>query len=66
MSWTKLVRAGVLMAVGLVLPLLPWAARNWRTLHEVQFLTPRYLQMPDDFSPRRVQRVDGHVAVAVQ
>jgi len=48
----SLVRAGVLMAVGLLLPLLPWAARNYRSLHEVQFLTPRYLQMPDDFSPR--------------
>ena len=51
-NWTKLARAGVLLALGLVLPLLPWAARNWRSLHEVQFLTPRYLQMPDDFSPR--------------
>jgi Dolichyl-phosphate-mannose-protein mannosyltransferase len=51
-NWTKLARAGVLMAVGLILPLLPWAARNWRSLHEVQFLTRRYLQMPDDFSPR--------------
>src|SRR5579862_1601207 len=50
--WLNLVRAGVLMAVGLLLPLLPWAARNYRSLHEVQFLTPRYLQMPDDFSPR--------------
>jgi len=51
-NWIKFVRAGVLMGVGLLLPLLPWAARNWRSLHEVQFLTPRYLQMPDDFSPR--------------
>jgi hypothetical protein len=51
-DWPKLARAGVLMAVGLLLPLVPWAARNWRSLHEVQFLTPRYLQMPDDFSPR--------------
>jgi len=51
-NWKKLARAGVLLAVGLLLPLLPWAARNWRSLHEVQFLTPRYLQMPDDFSPR--------------
>jgi hypothetical protein len=50
-NWSKLARAGVLMGVGLVLPLLPWAARNWRTFHEVQFLTPRYLQMPDDFAP---------------
>jgi 4-amino-4-deoxy-L-arabinose transferase-like glycosyltransferase len=51
-NWMKLARAGVLMAVGLVLPLAPWAARNLRTLHEVQFLTPRYIQMPDDFAPR--------------
>src|SRR5277367_2512847 len=51
LNWIKLTRAVVLMGVGLVLPLLPWAARNWRALHEVQFLTPRYLQMPDDFAP---------------
>lgn len=50
-DWAKLARAAVLLGVGLVLPLLPWAARNWRTLHEVQFLAPRYLQMPDDFAP---------------
>jgi hypothetical protein len=50
-NWMKLARAGVLMGVGLLLPLLPWAARNWRTLHHVQFLTPRYIQMPDDFAP---------------
>jgi 4-amino-4-deoxy-L-arabinose transferase-like glycosyltransferase len=50
-NWAKLARAGLLMGVGLVLPLVPWAARNYRTLHEVQFLTPRYMQMPDDFAP---------------
>jgi dolichyl-phosphate-mannose-protein mannosyltransferase len=50
-NWMKLARAGVLLGVGLVLPLAPWAARNWHTLHEVQFLTPRYAQMPDDFAP---------------
>jgi hypothetical protein len=52
LDWAKLVRASGLLALGLVMPLLPWAARNLRSLHEVQFLTPRYLQMPDDFSPR--------------
>jgi hypothetical protein len=51
-NWMKLARAGLLMGVGLLLPLAPWAARNWRTLHEVQFLGPRYAQMPDDFAPR--------------
>jgi hypothetical protein len=50
-NWMNLARAGVLMAVGLLLPLLPWAARNRHTLHETQFLAPRYLQMPDDFAP---------------
>jgi len=51
-NWMKLARAGLLMGVGLLLPLAPWAARNWRTLHEIQFLGPRYAQMPDDFAPR--------------
>lgn len=52
---TKIVticRAGLLMLVGLLLPLLPWAARNWRTLHESQFLSPRYSQLPDEYVSR--------------
>ena len=51
-DWMKLARAGVLMAAGLLLPLLPWAARNSRTLHEVQFLSPRYGQLPGEVVPR--------------
>jgi hypothetical protein len=47
----KLVEAAVLMGMGLLLPLAPWAARNWRTLHEVQFLAPRYLAQPGDYVP---------------
>ncbi len=47
-DWGKLVRAGVLLFIGLLLPLLPWAARNWRTLHEVRFLAPRYAEMPGE------------------
>lgn len=50
-DWPKLVRAGLLMALGLVLPLLPWAARNWQTLHEVQFLAPRYSELPGEYTP---------------
>ena len=50
-DWTKLARSAALMAAGLLLPLLPWAARNWRTLHEVQFLAPRYSQLPGEFTP---------------
>jgi hypothetical protein len=50
-DWAKLVRAGALMAAGLAMPLVPWAARNWRTLHEVQFLAPRYSTLPGEFAP---------------
>ena len=51
LDWPKLIRGGALMAVGLLLPLLPWAARNWRTLHEVQFLAPHYSELPGEFTP---------------
>jgi 4-amino-4-deoxy-L-arabinose transferase-like glycosyltransferase len=50
-NWPKLLRAGLLLAVGLVLPLIPWAARNWRTLHDVQFLAPRYSELPGEYTP---------------
>jgi len=50
-DWAKLARTSVLMGVGLVLPLLPWAARNWRTLHEAQFLAPGYANLPGEFVP---------------
>lgn len=51
-DWPKLVRAGALLFLGLLLPLLPWAARNWFTLHRVQFLATRYAQLPGEFVPR--------------
>ncbi len=51
-DWGKLARAGVLMGVGVLLPLVPWAARNWRTLHDVQFLAPRYSELPGEYTPR--------------
>jgi 4-amino-4-deoxy-L-arabinose transferase-like glycosyltransferase len=47
---SKPLRAGTLMALGLLLPLLPWAARNGRTLHKVQFLSPRYSELPGEFT----------------
>jgi hypothetical protein len=45
-------RAAVLMGLGCLLPLLPWAARNAVTLHEVQFLNPRYNELPGEFVSR--------------
>ncbi|HXX45804.1 MAG TPA: glycosyltransferase family 39 protein [Candidatus Acidoferrales bacterium] len=50
-DWLRLARAGVLMAMGLLLPLAPWAARNWRSLHEIQFLSPRYANLPSELVP---------------
>ena len=50
-DWHRLIRAGGLLAAGLLLPLLPWAARNWNTLHEVQFLAPHYSELPGEFAP---------------
>jgi hypothetical protein len=51
-DWSKLIRVTALMAAGLALPLLPWAARNWRVLHEAQFLAPRYAEMPGEYVPK--------------
>lgn len=51
-DWGRLARAGLAAAVGLMLPLAPWAARNWVRFHEVQFLAPRYAQSPGEFVPR--------------
>ena len=51
-DWGNLVRVGALTAAGLVLPLAPWAARNWAQFHQVQFLAPRYAASPDEYTPR--------------
>jgi len=50
-DWMRLIRAGALLAVGLLLPLVPWAARNWHTLHRVQFLAPRHAETGGEFVP---------------
>jgi 4-amino-4-deoxy-L-arabinose transferase-like glycosyltransferase len=51
LDWLKLLRAGLLLGFGVILPLVPWAARNWRTLHDVQFLAPRYSELPGEYTP---------------
>jgi len=51
-DWPNLALAGLTMAVGLLLPLVPWAARNAVTLGRVQFLAPRYAESNGDFIPR--------------
>lgn len=39
------------MAVAFLLPLAPWAARNFVMLHKMQILAPRYTTMPDEYAP---------------
>jgi hypothetical protein len=50
-DWRRLVRAAALMGFGVLLPLVPWAARNWVVLHKVQFLAPRYSELPGEYTP---------------
>jgi len=53
-NWPKLVLAGSWMAVGLLVPLTPWAVRNARTLGRAEFLSPRYAEAQGGFIPRGV------------
>jgi len=39
------------MAGAFLLPLLPWAARNLITLRKVQFIAPRYANLPGEYAP---------------
>lgn len=34
-----------------LVPLAPWAARNWRAFHVIQPLAPRYANAPDEYVP---------------
>jgi hypothetical protein len=50
-NWLKLTLAVSWMAVGLLLPLMPWAVRNARTMGRIEFLAPRYAETRGDFIP---------------
>jgi hypothetical protein len=47
----KMILSGVALAGAFLLPLAPWAARNFVTLREVQFISPRYATLPGEFAP---------------
>lgn len=51
-EWRKLILTASWMAVGLLLPLTPWAMRNARTMGRIEFLAPRYAETEGDFIPR--------------
>ena len=39
------------MAAIFLIPLLPWAARNLITLKKVEFIAPRYVNLPGEYAP---------------
>lgn len=43
-----ILRAGLLLTVGAVIPLIPWTVRNLHTLHRFQPLAPRYANDSDE------------------
>jgi len=51
-QWLRIVDAGVWLAAGLLLALLPWGIRNTVTLGRAQFLAARYAEMSGDYVPR--------------
>jgi 4-amino-4-deoxy-L-arabinose transferase-like glycosyltransferase len=48
--------AGLLVAVIALLPLAPWAVRNWHVFHRFQPLAPRYANEEDEFVPMGFNR----------
>jgi hypothetical protein len=51
-DWPKLALASAWMAAGLLAALMPWAARNARTMGRIEFLAPRYAESSGDYMPR--------------
>jgi hypothetical protein len=47
--WLRVV---LFSGVAFLLPLLPWAARNAITLHEIQFLAPKNSNLPSELVPK--------------
>ena len=47
----KTVLLAAAMAGALLLPILPWAARNLITLKKVEFIAPRYVNLPGEYAP---------------
>ncbi len=50
-QWTRMFRSLAFMCAGCAVALAPWAIRNAVTLHEVQFLSPKYATLPDELAP---------------
>lgn len=52
----RVLRAGTLLGVGVVLPLIPWTVRNFRAFHRFEPLAPRYANDSDELVMRGFNR----------
>ena len=52
----QLLGAGIVVGACALAPLAVWGLRNWRTLHRVEFLAPRYANEEDEFVPNGFNR----------
>jgi 4-amino-4-deoxy-L-arabinose transferase-like glycosyltransferase len=52
----QLLRAGLILALVSLAPLVPWAGRNLHTMHRFQPLAPRYANQQDEFVPAGFNR----------
>jgi 4-amino-4-deoxy-L-arabinose transferase-like glycosyltransferase len=52
MSPLAVIKAGLIVALVALAPLIPWTLRNLRTFHEFQPLTPLYANQKDEFVPK--------------
>ena len=51
LDFRKTALLGVAMAGAFLVPLAPWAMRNFVTLHEFQIIAPRYATLPSEYAP---------------
>jgi hypothetical protein len=51
LGWRKVVLSGAAMAFLFFLPLIPWVARNFISLHKLQISASRYTTTPDEYAP---------------
>ena len=51
-GWLRILRTGVWLAAGLLIPLLPWGVRNVVTLGRMQLLAGRYAEMQGEYVSR--------------
>jgi len=55
-AWRRALSAGAVVALVAILPLAPWALRNWKVFHRFQPLATRYANEEGEFVPAGFNR----------